>query len=418
MRLTTEQLPRELDRSLQPLYTVYGAEPLLALEAADRIRAKARAVRLRRARGADGRVGLRLGRTAPRRATAFRCSGAGVCSSCAFPAASRAWKAPRRSRPTSRDLPPDTVTLVQLPDMDWRAVKAVWFAALESSGVAVAANLVQRQELPRWISRRLAAQGQQADETTLQFLADRVEGNLLAARQEVQKLATAVSRGARFRLPTWSRPSRCGTLRPLRSSGRRCFQATSRTSLRMLRGLEGEGVAPPMVLWAIAEELRTVARVCSRTRCRRKRASSPQGGAGVGTTPSARCKGGAADFAIAARGCIAEGGGRRSHREGAEARRPLARSSRALPCRSPQVKPRRCHDGPRITKRTRMDCRYRSRIADGHAILHAGASARQRGRPPARWRRPTRTRRTARCWHGGGHRTRRGEAHRCERRRT
>src|SRR5262249_10816989 len=84
-------------------------------------------------------------------------------------------------------LPPDTVTLVQLPGLDWRQQKSAWFEALDRAGVVVEAKTVARNALPQWLAGRLKAQGQEADAEALDFIADRVEGNLLAAYQEVQK---------------------------------------------------------------------------------------------------------------------------------------------------------------------------------------------------------------------------------------
>jgi DNA polymerase-3 subunit delta len=261
VRLTTEQLPRELDRSLRPLYTVYGAEPLLALEATDRIRAKARESGYveREVLSVESGFAWAELRCAGRSLSLF---GSRRLLELRIPSGKPGVEGASAIEAYARDLPPDTVTLVQLPDMDWRAIKAVWFAALESSGIAVAANVVQRQELPRWISRRLAAQGQQADETTLRFIADRVEGNLLAARQEVQKLGLLFPLGPLSFSDVQQAVLDVARYDPyaLRDA---LLSGDVAYLLRMLRGLEGEGVAPPMALWAIAEEVRTVARVAA-----------------------------------------------------------------------------------------------------------------------------------------------------------
>ena len=261
MRLTTEQLPRELARGLRPLYTVYGAEPLLAVETADRIRARARETGytereiLTAEAGFNwaelGLAGRSLSLFGSRRVIELRIPNGkpgvrGVAAIEAYVA----------------DLPPDAVTLVQLPDMDWRAVKAAWFTALETAGVLVAANPVPRQQLPRWIAGRLDEQGQHADETTLQFIADRVEGNLLAARQEVQKLGLLCPPGQLSFVDVEQAVldvARYDTY----ALGDALLAGDVPYLLRMLRGLEGEGVAPPTALWAIAESLRTVARVAA-----------------------------------------------------------------------------------------------------------------------------------------------------------
>jgi DNA polymerase-3 subunit delta len=262
VRLTTEQLPRELDRGLARLYTVHGAETLLALEAADRIRAAARAAGyterdvLTVDQGfswADLRLaGRSLSLFGDRRLLELR-----------IPSGKPGTEGAAAIEAYVRDLPPDTVTLVQLPEMDWRAVKAAWFVALDTAGVSVAANLVPRQELPRWIAGRLASQGQSADDDTLRFIADRVEGNLLAAHQEVQKLALLCPPGKLAFEDVEQAVLDVARYDPY-TLGEAVFSGDIGYLVRMLRGLEGEGIAPPIVLWALAEELRSVARVAAR----------------------------------------------------------------------------------------------------------------------------------------------------------
>jgi ABC-type nitrate/sulfonate/bicarbonate transport system ATPase subunit len=88
----------------------------------------------------------------------------------------------------------EVLTLVTLPKLDWQQAKAAWFNALDSHGSTVRVETLERHALPAWIARRMAAQGQRVregeeGERTLAFFADRVEGNLLAAHQEIMKLA-------------------------------------------------------------------------------------------------------------------------------------------------------------------------------------------------------------------------------------
>jgi len=92
-------------------------------------------------------------------------------------------------------LPADTLTLISLPGLDWKTMQSRWFAALAKSGVVVEARPVDRAALPNWIDRRLARQGLRAERAALDFLADQVEGNLLAAQQEIDKLALLLPPG-------------------------------------------------------------------------------------------------------------------------------------------------------------------------------------------------------------------------------
>lgn len=259
VRIITEQLQQHLAGELKTLYTVFGDETLLALEASDRIRAKARA------EGYTERLVL----TAD---SGFR------WSELAFASSSQSLFAARRVLelrvPTGKpgtdgsealqrycdSLPPDTITLLVFPGIDWRAQKAAWFAALERTGIVIEAKPVPRKALPAWLAGRLRAQGQEADQDTLEFIADRVEGNLLAAHQEVQKLALLFPAG-----PIAFEQARDAVLDVTRydvfNLGEAMLAGDVLHLARMIDGLRGEGVAPALVLWAIAEEIRAIGRV-------------------------------------------------------------------------------------------------------------------------------------------------------------
>lgn len=259
MRITTEQLQQHLARELRSLYTVFGDEALLVLEASDRIRARARAG------GYTERQVLTVD-------SGFR------WSELSFAGASQSLFAARRilelrvpaGKPGTEGsgalqrycegLPPDTVTLVVLPSIDWRAQKAGWFEALERAGLVIEAKPVARRALPEWLAGRLREQAQEAAPETLEFIADRVEGNLLAAHQEVQKLALLYPAGA-----ISHEQAREAVLDVTRydvfSLGEAMLEGDVLHLARRVDGLKGEGVAPALVLWAVAEEIRAIGRV-------------------------------------------------------------------------------------------------------------------------------------------------------------
>jgi DNA polymerase-3 subunit delta len=259
MRISTEQLQQHLARDLKPLYAVFGDEELLALEAADRIRARARA---------DGHTDRQV----------LTADSSFKWGELAFAGNSRSLFATRRILelriPTGKPgnegaealqrycelLPPDTVTLVQLPGIEWRTQKTGWFESLERAGVAVEAKAVSRKVLPDWLAGRLRAQNQEADRDTLDLIADRVEGNLLAAHQEVQKLALLLPAGT-----VAHEQVRQAVLDVARydvfNLGEALLEGDVLRLARMIDGLRSEGTAPPLVLWAIAEEIRTIGRV-------------------------------------------------------------------------------------------------------------------------------------------------------------
>jgi DNA polymerase III subunit delta len=124
----------------------------------------------------------------------------------------------------------------------------------------VEARTVARKALPDWIAGRLRAQQQEADRETLDFIADRVEGNLLAAHQEVQKLGLLFPAGR-----IGYEQARESVLDVARydvfNAGEALLEGDVLHLARMMDGLKGEGVAPPLVLWAIAEEIRAIGRV-------------------------------------------------------------------------------------------------------------------------------------------------------------
>ena len=259
MRITTEQLQRHLSREIKPLHTVHGAETLLALEASDRIRAAARA------QGYTEREVLTVD-------SGFRWSELAAAASSQSLFASRRLLELRipSGKPGAEGstalqtycarLPADTVTLVQLPEVDWRSQKSAWFEALDAAGVTVEARIVPRKALPQWLAGRLKAQNQEADGDTLNFIADRVEGNLMAAYQEVQKLALLFAPGK----ITFDEV-RSAVLDVARydvfNLGEVMLEGDPVRLSRMLDGLKGEGSAPPLVLWALADEIRAIGKI-------------------------------------------------------------------------------------------------------------------------------------------------------------
>ena len=259
MRITTEQLQQHLTRELKPLYAVYGDETLLALEAADRIRT------LSRAEGYTERDVLTADSGFKWRELAFAGSSQSLFASrrileLRIPTGKPGVEGSEALQGYCEGLPPDTVTLVVLPGIDWRAQKAGWFEALDRAGVLVEAKPVTRKVLPDWIAGRLRTQNQEADRETLDFIAERVEGNLLAAHQEVQKLGLLFPAGA-----IAFDQVREAVLDVARydvfNLGEALLEGDVLHLSRMLDGLRGEGVAPPLVLWAIVEEIRAIGRV-------------------------------------------------------------------------------------------------------------------------------------------------------------
>ncbi len=259
MQLRAEQLEAHLRKSLAPLYVVHGDEPLLALEAADAIRAAARG------KGYSERdlfIAERYfdwGELFHAGASRSLFGGRKIVE-LRIPTGKPGTEGAKVIERYCSDLGPECLTLVSLPRLDKAGQNSAWFTVLAGAGVVIDIWKVERSRLPEWIGQRLARGGQRAGREALEFLADRVEGNLLAAHQEVQKLAlllpegelslddvqAAVSNVARYDVQGLAEAMLTGDLARY---------------ARVLEGLRGEGEAPTFVLWAVSEELRAVSRI-------------------------------------------------------------------------------------------------------------------------------------------------------------
>jgi DNA polymerase-3 subunit delta len=157
-------------------------------------------------------------------------------------------------------LNPDTLTLISLPRLDGTAMKSKWFTTLEQHATVISANEVLLAALPEWIAARMKRQGQSADKDTLAFLAQRVEGNLLAAFQEIQKLTLLFPAG-----PLTFEQVKDSVMDVARYDVFKLSEAMlvgdAERYARILDGLRAEGTATVLILWAIAEDIRALAKV-------------------------------------------------------------------------------------------------------------------------------------------------------------
>ncbi len=254
MRLRPEQLAGHLRKHLAPVYLVFGEEPLQALEAADAIRAAARQQgcderecltvetgfdwqRLRQLAASPSLFAnrrlleLRLGNT--------KLGDAGAQALIAYAASPAA----------------DVVVLITTGKLDWNAQKSRWFNAIDEAGVTVAAAPIELRQLPSWIAERLQRQGLRPTSEAVTLLVERVEGNLLAAAQEIEKLVlladgaeltaaavrNAVGDSSRYSIYDWVDAA---------------LLAQPERTVRILRGLREEGVEPVLVNWALHQEVR------------------------------------------------------------------------------------------------------------------------------------------------------------------
>jgi DNA polymerase III subunit delta len=282
LRLNADQLPAALRRGLAPIYLISGDEPLIVGEAADALRAAARSegfadrVIFSIERGFDWEELRRethaLSLFAERRLFELRMPSG-------KPDKGAALLAQIAAQP-----PPDVVCLVLTDKLDRKASDAPWVQAIERHGVWIAVWPVTRAALPGWLDGRARALGLALEASAAQLIVERVEGNLLAAKQELDMLALlangapigtalvmqAVGDSARYDVFQLAEAAAAGDVR---------------RSLKVLVGLRNEGVEPTLILWALVRELRGLWQARERERLG---SSYAQSGWNQAAKPSAR----------------------------------------------------------------------------------------------------------------------------------
>jgi len=264
MQVAAPQLAAQLQRGLRNLYTVHGDDPLLVQEAGDAIRAAARA------QGFTERT-VHTVAGAHFDWSAVLASGAELSLFADKQLIEVRIPSGKPGKDGSQALQQlaegaagndAALTLVVLPRLDMATQKSAWFVALDAHGVTVRVEPVDRKALPNWIAQRLQQQGQRVaagdeGQRTLQFFADRVEGNLLAAHQEIQKLALLYPPGELS-----FEQVEAAVLNVARYDAFKLAEAVLGGQLsrvqRMLDGLQAEGEAPVLVHWALADDVRTL----------------------------------------------------------------------------------------------------------------------------------------------------------------
>jgi DNA polymerase-3 subunit delta len=267
MQLNPNQLAAHLQKGLKSLYTLHGEEPLLIQEALDTIRAVARSQGFteRTSHTVAGAhfdwsevlaAGGSLSLFSDKQIVELRIPTGkpGKDGSAAL----------QHLAEQSRDND-TTLTLVMLPRLDKATKTGAWFGALESFGVTVQVEPVDRNALPAWIAQRLSAQSQRVvggdeGQRTLQFFADRVEGNLLAAHQEIQKLSLLYPQGELSFQQIESAVLNVARYDVFKLSEAVLAGQSIRVQ-RMLDGLQAEGEAEVLVHYALSEDIRALKRV-------------------------------------------------------------------------------------------------------------------------------------------------------------
>lgn len=257
MSLRPDQLHSHLQKGIAPLYVLHGNEPLLVLEAADAIRAAARAQGFTERETFVVGQGFRWNELS---AAAGNLSlfGDRKLIDLRIPTGKPGRDGGEALQRYVATLDSATVTLITLPEIDWATRKTAWFKALIEAGVTLELNAPEREQLPQWIAQRLSRQNQRAPEEALRFIAEHVEGNLLAAHQEILKLGLLHPEGE-LTLADVEQAVLNVARYDIDKLRQAILEGDPARCIRLLEGLEGEGTAPPLVLWALANEIRTLA---------------------------------------------------------------------------------------------------------------------------------------------------------------
>jgi DNA polymerase-3 subunit delta len=259
MRLAEAQLATHLKQGLQPLYALVGDEPLAQMENLDAIRAAAKQ------QGYDERTSL----TAERNFNWQQIQAYGQANSLFssrrlleihIPSGKPGTEGGKAIQALTEKPIPDTTVLIVLPALERETKNSAWFTALEKQAICLMSNEVEVAALPQWISARLARQHQSVSQETLLFLAHQVEGNLLAANQEVQKLGLLYPEGVLS-----DEAVRESVLKVSRYDafqlGEAVLSGDAPRTVRILQGLQDEGEQAVAVMNPLLWVLRPLVRI-------------------------------------------------------------------------------------------------------------------------------------------------------------
>jgi len=257
MQIKPEQLDTHLRRQLAPLYFISGDEPLRVLEAADAVRAAART------QGYDEREVLTVQANFDWSTLMSEAGNLSLFSQrrvidLRMPGGKPGMEGAKALRAYAQQPPEDTLLLVTAGKLEKSARDSKWVQALDKAGVVVFVWPLNAQEFTAWIQQRMRARGLEPTAEAVALLSDRMEGNLLACRQEIEKLYLLQGEGvvdAEAILALVADNARYDVFALVDSA----LSGEASRSVRILQGLRAEGVVPQIILWAVSRELRQLA---------------------------------------------------------------------------------------------------------------------------------------------------------------
>ena len=259
MKLKAQQLASSLQKGLAPIYLISGDESLLVQESCDVIRSECRKQGFseREVFHAEGQFNwddvllsansLSLFSDKKLIEVRFKTSKLGKEGSEAI-------------HQYLQSPSPDAIVLLILPKLDAASTRSKWYKSVESIGITLPIWPVERSALPRWIQQRLQEQGLKASDDAVEFLADNVEGNLLAAKQEIEKLRL-LSNDDFIDLATMMSLVSNSSRYTVFNLVDKCLSGNPQAAIRTLQGLKGEGIEITLILWSLSREIRTLHRI-------------------------------------------------------------------------------------------------------------------------------------------------------------
>lgn len=259
MQINAIDLPKHLKSDLHSLYVVHGDESLLNLEATDLIRksAKAKGYEDRDILVAENRFDWSKLKEQTQSISLFSSK---KIIDLRIPSGKPGKSGGDAIQNYVQKLPEDTITLVTLPALDRSTRSSKWFAALVNAGIEIEVKKIYREHLTQWIAHRLKQQNQTMDQNSLLLLADRVEGNLIAAHQEILKLGLLLPEGHLSADSVKTAVVDVARFDPF-DLGPAVLNGDKTLLIKIVRGLEKEGAAAPLVLWILVEEAKILLKV-------------------------------------------------------------------------------------------------------------------------------------------------------------
>lgn len=257
MRLYPEKLASHLQQQLLRVYLVSGDEPLLVQECCDQIRLKAREQGCSEREVIDGGVSGFNWQDILHSASSMSLFADRKLIELRLPSGKPGAEGSSALCEYLDINSGEDVLLIVSGKIDKQSTNSKWYKALDKAGVTIQVWPVDAKSLPRWLQQKVRNAGMSIDNDALQLLCDRVEGNLLAAVQELEKLKLLVV-DSRITTKTVTEAVSNNARYNVFDLTDNALKGDASASLRMLHGLRGEGSEPPVVLWALAREIRTL----------------------------------------------------------------------------------------------------------------------------------------------------------------